>query len=62
MITVLIIAILMNLIYGSAIVWCIRSNPYRVKKQSKKMLKYRQETIEMIEYKLSRDYVKLKAV
>ena len=62
MTTILIIVILINLIYGTAIVWCIRTNPVKVKKPSKKMLRQRRETMEILEYKLSTEYVKLKAV
>lgn len=62
MATILTLIIIINLIYGSAIVWCIKTSPLRVKKPSKKMIQQRREYIEMIEYKLSRDYVKLKAV
>lgn len=62
MYTILTLAIIVILTYGSAIVWCIRTNPVRVKKPSKKMLRQRQETMEILEYKLSPDFIKLKAV
>lgn len=62
MYTILSLAIIVFLTYGSAIAWCIRTHPARVKKPSKKMLRQRQETMEILEYKLSRDFIKLKAV
>lgn len=62
MATILTLIILINIIYGSAIVWCVMTSPVRVKKPSKKMLQQRRETLEILEYKLSLDYTKLKAV
>lgn len=62
MLTVLTLIVSMFIIFGALLIWAIATNPYRVKKPSKKMIQQRQEYIEMIEYKLSRDYVKLKAV
>lgn len=62
MITVLTLIISMIIIFGAILIWAIVTNPYRVKKPSKKMIQQRQEYFEILEYKLSRDYVKLKAV
>lgn len=62
MTTIFTLALLLNIIYGSAIVWCIKTNPVKEKKPSRKVIRQRRETIEMLDYKLSMDYTKLKAV
>lgn len=62
MTTIITLMTILIIVYGALLIWAIATNPYRVKKPSKKMIQQRQEYYEMIEYKLSRDYVKLKAV
>lgn len=62
MLTIILIITCFIVIYGSAIVWCIKTDPRRLKKPTRKMLKQRQETIDILDYKLSTEYRKLKIV
>jgi len=61
MTTILILAIFLFIIYGSAIVWCIRSSRRVFGKRSAKVIKMNAELKEMLDYKLDREYQKVKS-
>jgi hypothetical protein len=62
MATILILGISLLIIYGAAIIWCIRSSrKVYGKKPSAKVLQMNKEFRELLDYKLSADYEKVKS-
>jgi hypothetical protein len=62
MTTILTLAILMLIIYGGAIVWCVRTTKKTFGGHSAKVIKMNQEFREMLDYKLDMDYTKTKSL
>jgi hypothetical protein len=62
MATILILGISLLIIYGAAIIWCIRSSRKVFgTKPSAKVLQMNKEFRELLDYKLSADYEKVKS-
>jgi hypothetical protein len=62
MTTILTLIISLVIIYGAAIIWCIRSSrKVYGKKPSAKVLQMNKEFRELLDYKLSADYEKVKS-
>lgn len=61
MMTILILAILMLAIYGSAIVWCIRSSRKVFGKPSANVIQMSKELSDILDFKLDENYQKTKS-
>jgi hypothetical protein len=62
MITIITLGISLFIIYGAAIIWCVRSSrKIYGKKPSAKVLQMNKEFRELLDYKLSADYEKIKS-
>jgi hypothetical protein len=62
MITIITLGISLFIIYGAAIIWCVRSSrKIYGKKPSAKVLQMNKEFRELLDYKLSADYEKVKS-
>jgi hypothetical protein len=62
MITIITLGISLFIIYGAAIIWCVRSSrKIYGKRPSAKVLQMNKEFRELLDYKLSADYEKIKS-
>jgi hypothetical protein len=62
MATIITLGISLFIIYGAAIIWCVRSSRKLYgKKPSAKIIEMNREFREMLDYKLSQEYVKTKS-